>query len=93
MDRVSAALVVVTSFPGVVPGLCVEWDVTFLLLVGCLELSVVIATVVCCSTGIEPRDDLWEVVIPLVFAPTAITMVEHRQATKHNLINANIFLK
>lgn len=102
MDRVSAALVVVTGFC-VVPGLCVvlDWDVTTLLLIGFLEfdvtieLSVVIATVVCGLTvGLE-RDVLWGVVIPvgLEGVPAATTIVEHRQAAKNNLINADIFLE
>lgn len=103
MDRVSAALVVVTGFC-VVPGLCVvlDWDVTTLLLIGFLEfdvtieLSVVIATVVCGLTvGLEPRDVLWGVVIPvgLEGVPAATTIVEQRQAAKNNLINADIFLE
>lgn len=102
MDRVSAALVVVTGFC-VVPGLCVvlDWDVTTLLLIGFLEfdvtieLSVVIATVVCGLTvGLE-RDVLWGVVIPvgLEGVPAATTIVEHRQAAKNKLINADIFLE
>lgn len=102
MDRVSAALVVVTGFC-VVPGLCVvlDWDVTTLLLIGFLEfdvtieLSVVIATVVCGLTvGLE-RDVLWGVVIPVGLGgvPAATTIVEHRQAAKNNLINADIFLE
>lgn len=103
MDRVSAALVVVTGFC-VVPGLCVvlDWDVTTLLLIGFLEfdvtieLSVVIATVVFGLTvGLEPRDVLWGVVIPVGLGgvPAATTIVEHRQAAKNNLINADIFLE
>lgn len=103
MDRVSAALVVVTGFC-VVPGLCVvlDWDVTTLLLIGFLEfdvtieLSVVIATVVCGLTvGLEPRDVFWGVVIPVGLGgvPAATTIVEHRQAAKNNLINADIFLE
>lgn len=103
MDRVSAALVVVTGFC-VVPGLCVvlDWDVTTLLLIGFLEfdvtieLSVVIATVVFGLTvGLEPRDVLWGVVIPVGLGgvPAATTIVEHRQAAKTNLINADIFLE
>lgn len=102
MDRVSAALVVETGFC-VVPGLCVvlDWDVTTLLLIGFLEfdvtieLSVVIATVVCGLTvGLE-RDVLWGVVIPvgLEGVPAATTIVEHRQAAKNKLINADIFLE
>lgn len=102
MDRVSAALVVVTGFC-VVPGLCVvlDWDVTTLLLIGFLEfdvtieLSVVIATVVCGLTvGLE-RDVFWGVVIPVGLGgvPAATTIVEHRQAAKNNLINADIFLE
>lgn len=102
MDRVSAALVVVTGFC-VVPGLCVvlDWDVTTLLLIGFLEfdvtieLSVVIATVVCGLTvGLE-RDVFWGVVIPvgLEGVPAATTIVEHRQAAKNKLINADIFLE
>lgn len=101
-DRVSAALVVETGFC-VVPGLCVvlDWDVTTLLLIGFLEfdvtieLSVVIATVVCGLTvGLE-RDVLWGVVIPvgLEGVPAATTIVEHRQAAKNKLINADIFLE
>lgn len=102
MDRVSAALVVVTGFC-VVPGLCVvlDWDVTTLLLIGFLEfdvtreLSVVIATVVFGLTvGLE-RDVFWGVVIPVGLGgvPAATTIVEHRQAAKNNLINADIFLE
>lgn len=102
MDRVSAALVVETGF-SVVPGLCVvlDWDVTTLLLIGFLEfdvtieLSVVIATVVFGLTvGLE-RDVFWGVVIPvgLEGVPAATTIVEHRQAAKNNLINADIFLE
>lgn len=102
MDRVSAALVVETGFC-VVPGLCVvlDWDVTTLLLIGFLEfdvtreLSVVIATVVFGLTvGLE-RDVFWGVVIPvgLEGVPAATTIVEHRQAAKNNLINADIFLE
>lgn len=102
MDRVSAALVVVFGF-GVVPGLCVDWDrdVTTLLLIGFLEfddvtieLSVVIATVVCGLTVvIEPRDDFWVVLIPVGCVPVATTIVKHRQAAKNNFINDDIFLK
>lgn len=95
-DRVSAALVVETGFC-VVPGLCVvlDWDVTTLLLIGFLEfdvtieLSVVIATVVCGLTGgLEPRDVLWGVVIPvgLEGVPAATTIVEHRQAAKNKTV-------
>lgn len=102
MDRVAAALVVETGFC-VVTGLCVvlDWDVTTLLLIGFLEfdvtieLSVVIATVVCGLTvGLE-RDVFWGVVIPvgLEGVPAATTIVEHRQAAKNNLINADIFLE
>lgn len=102
MDRVSAALVVETGFC-VVPGLCVvlDWDVTTLLLIGFLEfdvtreLSVVIATVVFGLTvGLE-RDVFWGVVIPVGLGgvPAATTIVEHRQAAKNNLINADIFLE
>lgn len=102
MDRVSAALVVETGFC-VVTGLCVvlDWDVTTLLLIGFLEfdvtieLSVVIATVVCGLTvGLE-RDVFWGVVIPVGLGgvPAATTIVEHRQAAKNNLINADIFLE
>lgn len=102
MDRVSAALVVETGFC-VVPGLCVvlDWDVTTLLLIGLLEfdvtieLSVVIATVVFGLTvGLE-RDVFWGVVIPVGLGgvPAATTIVEHRQAAKNNLINADIFLE
>lgn len=101
-DRVSAALVVETGFC-VVPGLCVvlDWDVTTLLLIGFLEfdvtreLSVVIATVVFGLTvGLE-RDVFWGVVIPVGLGgvPAATTIVEHRQAAKNNLINADIFLE
>lgn len=102
MDRVSAALVVETGFC-VVPGLCVvlDWDVTTLLLIGFLEfdvtreLSVVIATVVCGLTVGLARDVFWGVVIPVGLGgvPTATTIVEHRQAAKNNLINADIFLE
>lgn len=102
MDRVSAALVVVTGFC-VVPGLCVvlDWDVTTLLLIGFLEfdvtieLSVVIATVVCGLTVGLARDVFWGVVIPVGLGgvPAATTIVEHRQAAKNNLINADIFLE
>lgn len=102
MDRVSAALVVETGFC-VVTGLCVvlDWDVTTLLLIGFLEfdvtreLSVVIATVVFGLTvGLE-RDVFWGVVIPVGLGgvPAATTIVEHRQAAKNNLINADIFLE
>lgn len=102
MDRVSAALVVETGFC-VVPGLCVvlDWDVTTLLLIGFLEfdvtreLSVVIVTVVFGLTvGLE-RDVFWGVVIPVGLGgvPAATTIVEHRQAAKNNLINADIFLE
>lgn len=102
MDRVSAALVVETGFC-VVPGLCVvlDWDVTTLLLIGFLEfdvtieLSVVIATVVCGLTVGLARDVFWGVVIPVGLGgvPAATTIVEHRQAAKNNLINADIFLE
>lgn len=102
MDRVSAALVVETGFC-VVPGLCVvlDWDVTTLLLIGLLEfdvtieLSVVIATVVCGLTVGLARDVFWGVVIPVGLGgvPAATTIVEHRQAAKNNLINADIFLE
>lgn len=101
-DRVSAALVVETGFC-VVPGLCVvlDWDVTTLLLIGFLEfdvtieLSVVIATVVCGLTVGLARDVFWGVVIPVGLGgvPAATTIVEHRQAAKNNLINADIFLE
>lgn len=74
---------------------------TTLLLIGFLEfddvtieLSVVIATVVCGLTVvIEPRDDFWGVIIPVGFVLAATTIVKHRQAAKNNLINADIFLK
>lgn len=102
MDRVSAALVVETGFC-VVPGLCVvlDWDVTTLLLIGfmefdvTIELSVVIATVVCGLTVGLARDVFWGVVIPVGLGgvPAATTIVEHRQAAKNNLINADIFLE
>lgn len=102
MDRVSAALVVETGFC-VVTGRCVvlDWDVTTLLLIGLLEfdvtieLSVVIATVVCGLTVGLARDVFWGVVIPVGLGgvPAATTIVEHRQAAKNNLINADIFLE
>lgn len=102
MDRVSAALVVETGFC-VVTGLCVvlDWDVTTLLLIGfmefdvTIELSVVIATVVCGLTVGLARDVFWGVVIPVGLGgvPAATTIVEHRQAAKNNLINADIFLE
>lgn len=102
MDRVSAALVVETGFC-VVTGRCVvlDWDVTTLLPIGLLEfdvtieLSVVIATVVCGLTVGLARDVFWGVVIPVGLGgvPAATTIVEHRQAAKNNLINADIFLE
>lgn len=102
MDRVSAALVVETGFC-VVTGRCVvlDWDVTTLLLIGLLEfdvtieLSVVIATVVFGLTVGLARDVFWGVVIPVGLGgvPAATTIVEHRQAAKNNLINADIFLE